>query len=209
MLDKSKHHDPEVSRRGAEATLISSRNKFLAYLRRRLNSASDVEDVFQDFCIKVLRNHATIKSGDRLDVWLAITLRHTLTDHYRRQATRNRGSEAYAIEAMITKPDPVDDGPAHCSCVNVALKRLNSPQDDLLMRIDLQDETRISVAADLGLSTNSLRVRLHRARNALKQKIKELCPVCGEGGFMSCDCDHSNVGQDLLSPPQVEIPVLA
>lgn len=101
MFAEPKLRKPEVSRRGVEEKLIECRKKFLGYLRKRLNSPQDAEDVFHDFCIKVLRNHASIKSGERLDAWLGITLRHTLTDHYRRQGSRNRGAEAYAIEAHI------------------------------------------------------------------------------------------------------------
>ena len=113
MFAEPKHPMTEVSRRDTEAILIECRNKFLGYLRKRLNSPQDAEDVFQDFCVKVLRNHASIKSGERLDAWLGITLRHTLTDHYRRQATRNRGAEAYANEAKILGPALEDfDEPA-------------------------------------------------------------------------------------------------
>lgn len=205
MFAEHYHDKTDVSRRGATAKLIKCRNRFLGYLRRRLSSPQDVEDVFQDFCVKVLRYHAQIRSDERLDAWLGITLRHTLTDHYRRQATRNRNTEAYAIEAKVTKPEAHNpEGPA-CSCVAVAMKKLAPAQAELLTRVDLQDEPRKTVAAGLGLTLNSLGVRVHRARTALKKEIAELCPVCGEGGFMQCDCDHSREPQLFLTAPQAEM----
>ncbi len=191
MFAEQNSYVTEVSRRDVEAKLVESRNRFLGFLRRRLSRPADAEDVFQDFCVKVLRHHAQVQSHERLNAWLGITLRHALTDHYRRHATRNRGAAAYAIETKVLQQEVTDlDEPA-CTCIVAAMKMLNPSQAELLTRIDLREEPRKSVAADLGLSLNSLGVRVHRTRAALKKKIAEVCPVCGEGNFMICDCDHS------------------
>lgn len=135
MFADSKHQMTEVTRRDAETKLIECRKKFLGFLRKRLNSPQDAEDVFQDFCIKVLRNYGSIKSGERLDAWLGITLRHTLTDHYRRRATRHRGADAYAIEAKIMQPENANHDEPACSCVSVAMQRLEPSQIELLTRL--------------------------------------------------------------------------
>ena len=191
MFAEPKHPTKEVSRREAEAKLIECRKKFLGFLLKRLNSPQDAEDVFQDFCIKVLRNHRTINSGERLDAWLGTTLRHTLIDHYRRRATRSRGAQAYAIEVKVLEPATEDLGEPACSCIAAAMQNLEPAQAELLSRLELHDEPRVTIAADLGVTLNTLRVRAHRCRNALKKKIAEICPVCGDGQFMQCDCDHS------------------
>lgn len=195
MFAELNHPAAEVLRRDAEAKLIEGRNKFLGFLRKRLNSPQDAEDVFQDFCVKVLRNHSTIKSGERLNAWLGTTLRHALTDYYRRRATRTRNLEAYANEAQILEPDTDHFYDSACSCISAALQKLEPGQAELLTRLDLQEEPRKEVAADLGVSLNALGVRLHRIRTALKKKIIEICPVCGDGEFMRCDRDHS---RDML-----------
>lgn len=197
MFANQKHDVTDVSRNDAEAKLIECRNRFLGYLRRRLNSPHDAEDVFQDFCVKVLRHHSQLKDDERLDAWLGITLRHTLTDHYRRKATKNRGAEAFAIEAKVTLQEVTEKEEPACQCIAVAITKLEPSQAELLRRVDLQDEPRKSVAADFGLSLNALGVRIHRSRVALKAMIAEICPVCGEGGFMQCDCDHSREMQPL------------
>ncbi|MDF1671782.1 MAG: sigma-70 family RNA polymerase sigma factor [Roseovarius sp.] len=202
MFAEPKHTTTEVSRQDAEAKLIEYRNKFLGFLRKRLNSPQDAEDVFQDFCVKVLHNHSSIRSVERLDAWLGITLQHALTDHYRRQATRNRGAEAYANDVNVLEPeagvyyDPV------CSCISAAMQKLEPSQAELLTRLDLRDEPRKMVAAELEVSLNTLGVRVHRIRAILKKKITEICPVCGEGGFMQCDCDHSRTMLSLSPAPQ-------
>lgn len=203
MFAKLQHPNFEVSRRDAEAKLTESRNKFLGFLRKRLNSPQDAEDVFQDFCVKVLRNHRSIESGERLDAWLGTTLRHTLIDHYRRQATRNRGAESYAIEVKVLAPEVEPDAQPACRCITTAIHSLPSAQAEVLQRLDLQEEPRDTVAADLGVTLNALGVRVHRSRAALKKQISELCPVCGDGGFMDCDCEHSSGSPSITNTAQI------
>ena len=187
----------EVSRRDAEARLIEGRNRFLGFLRKRLNSSQDAEDVFQDFCVKVLRNHNSVKSGERLDAWLGVTLRHALTDHYRRKATRNRGTQAYVNDSLVLGTEAgaeteagYFDGTA-CKCVYTAMQGLDPAHAELLTRLDLRDEPRNVVAAELGVSRNALAVRIHRIRATLKKRIAKICPVCGKGGFMQCSRNDS------------------
>lgn len=205
MFTEQKHSKKEVSRSDAEAKLIECRNKFLGFLRKRLNSPQDAEDVFQDFCVKVLRNYRSINSGKRLDAWLGTTLRNTLTDHYRRRATRNRGAEAYAIETKVLEPTTEEFDEPACSCITAAMQKLDPTQAELLSRLELRDEPRVAVAADLGVSLNTLRVRAHRSRMALKNKIAEICPICGDGQFMQCDRDHSRDVSSLPIPHMTEL----
>ena len=202
MFAETRHLKSEVSRRDAEARLIECRNRFLGFLRKRLNSSQDAEDVFQDFCVKVLRNHATIRNGERLDAWLGITLRHTLTDHYRRQAIRKRAVQAYAIETRVLEPGAGDVEPTACGCLFSALQMLEPAQADLLQRLTLRDEPRDAIAADLGVSLNTLGVRVHRIRAALKKKVAEICPDCAAGRLMQCGCDRSRGIPSNLSLPE-------
>jgi len=205
MFAETNNPKTEISRREAELKLIECRNKFLGFLRKRLNSPQDAEDVFQDFCVKVLRHHGSIKSGERLDAWLGTTLRHTLTDHYRRRATRNRGAEAYAIEAKIMDPGKEELDETACCCVAAAMQKLEPAQANLLTRLDLQDQPRKAVATELGVSLNALGVRVHRIRAALKKKISETCPTCGDGRFMQCDCDHARDVPSLPFSPRTNL----
>tara|TARA_R110002020_G_scaffold402013_2_gene612221 strand:+ start:8236 stop:9048 length:813 start_codon:yes stop_codon:yes gene_type:complete len=193
-----------VSRSVVEAKIVESRNRFLRFLRGRLSRSEDAEDVFQDFCLKVLRHYAQIENDERLDAWLGVTLKHTLTDYYRRKATQNRGAEAYAIETKVTQHEATDTSEPACTCLSAAMKMLRPSQAELLTRIDLRGEPRKVVATELGLSLNSLGVRVHRARTALRERIAKVCPVCGDGGFMICDCDHSRgVRQSSIHCPDV------
>lgn len=207
MLPDKNRQSTAVSRTSAEKKLIECRQLFLGFLRRRLASPQDAEDVFQDFCLKVIRRCDTIEDGERMDAWLNATLRNTLTDHYRRRATRNRGADAYAIEARIAHEETMEEPEPACRCIRIAMQKLSPAQADLLKRTDLEGEPRKRIAIDMGINLNSLGVRIHRARAALKKKIADFCPTCGDGEFMRCDCDLGQTHRAFSMPSRTDLPV--
>ena len=169
--------------------LTECRSEFLRFLRRRLSRPEDAEDAFQDFCLKVVRATEKPKTTGKIDAWLSRVQRNTLTDYYRRRAMRRRVEAAYGAEA----PEPVvqpgtDQLENPCRCVRDLVPTLRPDYAEIVRRADLDEEPRERIAADLGLTTNNIGVRLHRARRALKERIEERCPTSCGSGFRSCDC---------------------
>lgn len=62
---------------------------------------------------------------------------------------------------------------------------------NLLWRADLVGESLESLAATLDITISHLRVRLHRARQALRRRLEETCRTCPVHGYLDCQCDYS------------------
>ncbi|MEX2644584.1 MAG: sigma-70 family RNA polymerase sigma factor [Acetobacterales bacterium] len=177
--------------------LTDCRSEFLRFFRRRLSRPEDAEDAFQDFCLKVVRATEKPKTTGKIDAWLSRVLRNTLTDYYRRRAARQRVEAAYEAEA----PEPVvqpgtDQVENPCRCVPNLVPTLRPDYAEIIRRADLEEESRERIAIDLGLTTNNIGVRLHRAHRALKKRIEERCGACCGGGFRNCDCRPVAQGSD-------------
>ena len=169
--------------------LTECRSEFLRFFRRRLSRPEDAEDAFQEFCLKVIRATQAPDDGGKVDAWLRRVMRNTLTDHYRRRATRQRAEAAYEAEAPELVVQPGAGQPENpCHCVRDLVPTLRPEYAEIVRRADLEEEPRERIAADLGLTANNIGVRLHRARRALKYKIKERCATCCDGSFRHCDC---------------------
>lgn len=169
--------------------LISGRLEFLGYLRRRLGSLEEAEDVLQNFSLKVVRNSSSVSGDEKINAWMGQILRHTLIDHYRRRAVRLRAENAYAQELSITDDAPeTDQKTGLCQCLHNAIPRLRPDHAEILRRADLDEEPRARIAADMGLTANALNVRLHRARQALRQELETSCSACSHDNFMDCAC---------------------
>lgn len=170
-----------------ERQLIECRSEFLRYFRRRLACPEDAEDALQEFSLKVIRAADTLQDDEKIDAWFGRILRNTLTDQYRRRATRQRAEAGYALEPREAAVDPEPAAPP-CTCVHDVLPALKLDYAEIIRRADLDEAPRERIAADLGLTANNVGVRLHRARRALRTKLEERCAGCCDGGFQSCDC---------------------
>ena len=169
--------------------LLAGQPAFLGYLRRRLGSMDEAEDALQNFSLKVICAAQSLGREEKINAWMGQILRHTLIDHYRRRAARHRSETAYAQELRIagTTSEQEQSGDPY-RCLHVALPRLRPDHAAILRRADLEEEPRARIAADLGLTTNALNVRLHRARIALKQELEASCPAFRTTSFLQCDC---------------------
>lgn len=182
--------------------LIACRQQFLHFFQRHLRRHEDVEDVLQDFCLKVIRGARTLRDGDRIDAWLHRVSRNTLIDHYRQRASWLRAEAAYSceMESIVSGFLPQENEVSLCGCLHDAMRMLRPDYADILRRIDLEEQPREQVATELGLTANNVGVRLHRARRALRKKLEEICPVRREGAWSRCD--HSQPPRPPCGSPQ-------
>lgn len=94
------------------------------------------------------------------------------------------------IDRLGIEPDAELDE-AVCDCLYRILPTLKPAYAEVLWRIDLLGEPRDRVAASLGATVNSIGVRLHRGRQALKRRLEEMCRTCPVHGFLDCRCEEA------------------
>ena len=181
-----------------ETALIEGRKAFLGFLAKRLGNRAEAEDVLQEFCIRVLASKDQLRDVKRMDAWLYAILRSVLNDHYRKAARRRHLAEAVAAEPQGWAEDATGQLSRSCSCSAGLLPELRPADADLIRRIDLNDDDRASVAADLGLTRGTVAVRLHRARSALKDSLLSHCGICCETDRDDCYCPPAGCGNPAV-----------
>lgn len=175
-----------------ERALLDGQGAFFSFLIKRLGNRADAEDVLQEFCIRVLARQEQLRDVDRMDAWLYAILRSTLNDHYRKSAERGRLAEAVAQEPDGWAEDASAQMSRLCTCPGGLISGLRPTDAELLRRIDFGEEDRAVVAGDLGLNRNALGVRLHRARNALREALAAHCGPCCKSGMDDCYCPSTD-----------------
>jgi RNA polymerase sigma-70 factor (ECF subfamily) len=75
-----------------------------------------------------------------------------------------------------------------CQCVKRLLSGLPEQYQDVLKQVDLDGVPLKEAASTLGLTTNNLTVRLHRARHRLRTELRRSCKVCSKHGCLDCAC---------------------
>ena len=153
----------------------------LRFLRSRLRSREDAEDVLQDFALKALQGAARLTDTAKIDAWLSVTLRNALFDRYRRNAGRTRLREAVNAEPAFGadhEPEATDDLEHAVACLSQAMAGLRPETAALLRRSELQEMPLKAIAGDLGITANNVGVRVHRAREALRGAMQARCAAC-------------------------------
>lgn len=188
---------PLVAAKAADAAvrraLVESHRQILGFLRRRLGSAEQAEDVLQAFVLKAIERSAEIRDVQTVRGWLSRILATTLIDHQRRTAKRRKREVEMSpsdLEAFPTEADSELDE-AICNCLYKLLPTLKPEYAEVIWRVDLLSEPRDRVAASLGVTLNNINVRLHRGRQALRLRLEEMCLTCPEHGFLDCRCDEA------------------
>ncbi|MEO1138108.1 MAG: sigma-70 family RNA polymerase sigma factor [Pseudomonadota bacterium] len=179
--------DPEI-----ELALKRHYADFRKYLLRRIGDPATAEDVLQSFCVRAMQSRTKLRDSRNTMGWLYTVLRSVLMDHYRKETSRRRGENSYATDAAVQPEDVAspEQGEVICNCVTGVAAELRKDQAELLRRIEFDEEPRERVSAELGISAHNLRVRLHRARAALKYALLHHCGPCCEADFRDCYCDR-------------------
>lgn len=173
-----------------DQALAAARAKYLAFVRRRIADPDLAEDVLQDALLRAIQSAPAIEDEDRLSAWFYRVLRNAIVDAYRREAVRGRRNAPLPDAFEVETPDATDDREL-CECFRLLLPQLRPEYAAVLETVDL-DETPLEAAAGrLGITTNNLNVRRHRARQALRQRLEETCRLCAAHGCLDCTCGDS------------------
>jgi RNA polymerase sigma-70 factor (ECF subfamily) len=172
------------------ARLLESRQRFLDYLRQRIDDPELAEDILQDSLLRAVRAAPELRDAERLVPWFYRVLRHAAVDAYRRRgvARRDQAGPGALDEARLAAEPSSGQASAVCECFRPLVATLKPEYGQLIEALDLRGESPDAVAARLGITANNLKVRRHRARQALRRRLEETCRVCARHHCLDCTC---------------------
>lgn len=153
------------------------------YAMRRLPS-NDVAGVVSDVFLVAWRRLDEAPQADEVRLWLYAVARNCVANSQRGQrrysrlldrltSTRPRGLTVYEV---------VDDGPGEVVGVSTALGALAEKDQEVLRLLFWEQLSQQEAAAVLGVSANALAIRAHRARQHLKENLRDQRKmVCDHG----------------------------
>ena len=174
-------------------TLVKNYRQFQAFLESRLGNALDAEDILQAAFVKTIDKGDTIRDGETVVAWFYRLLRNALIDHYRHRNAEHKALTRVAGMSVDTdRPEPAVER-AICQCVHGLLPTINPEYAAMLRRVDLDGAGIADVAVENGMTPNNVRVKLHRARTALRKKLELCCGACAKHGCLDCSCRHKPI----------------
>jgi RNA polymerase sigma-70 factor (ECF subfamily) len=158
---------------------------------RMLNNREEAEDLAQEVFVTVFKSIDSFRGDSKFSTWLyRITANHCknrykylsrrrfhaaqpLDELRERDATGRDGGPAVSLQAQISEPDQVLEGKRMEQAVQEAIAALDEEHRLLVVLRDIQGLSYNEIATITGLAEGTVKSRLHRARLALKDRLKK------------------------------------
>ncbi|MEQ9592930.1 MAG: RNA polymerase sigma factor [Cyclobacteriaceae bacterium] len=169
-------------------TFLKEKDKLLGFIRGRVSTLEEAEDILQDVFYQFVIGYETIDSLDRVTSWLYAVARNKIIDRYRRDASRPKRTDLeHAMglddEVPLTLqeilPD-LDNSPesmllkeAIWDEITEALSELPMEQREIFVQNEIEEKSFRELAAQTGLSINTLLSRKRYAILALRKRLQQ------------------------------------
>lgn len=168
--------------------LTENHRRFLSFIERRVGSREAAEDILQDAFVRGLEKGDTLRDEESAVAWFYRVLRNAIVDYYRRAAVERRVLGGAPGEVEVTAGFDEELERAACACVLAAAESLKPEYAEILRRVDTEGAAPEEFGRAHGLASGAARVRLHRARRALRREVERSCGTCAVHGCFDCTC---------------------
>lgn len=165
------------------------RVKLVAVLSR-LVRREEAEELADETLTKALSSVESFREEADAGTWLHRIAVNLAYDLLRRQKRHPEVSLEEAIESLEYAAD-AEQAPQEqremSQCVRNLLTTLPPEQHEALVHADIHDLTAAEIARNTGVSTGNAKIRLHRARRAMKALLETHCDLAVEADGV-CRC---------------------
>lgn len=169
--------DDELAREARDGSLRSFeelarryKRRLFVYLRPRLGSDEDAEDMVQDTFLKLYRNIGSYDPAFRFSTWLYTSANRLAIDSFRKNAVVRDKLTAEADRELRDPATAAEAGTGESSLWDTA-QTLGETRFRVLWLRYGEDMTIEEIAAVLGRTRLAVRMLLHRARTSLAGRL--------------------------------------
>jgi RNA polymerase sigma factor (sigma-70 family) len=166
--------------------VAEERSRLRNFIRRRVPDPSDAEDIVQEVFYELVEANRLLMPIGHVTGWLFRVARNRITDLFRKKkpvalsdgAREDEDGELLRIEDLLPSPDA---GPEALYFRNVlldelefALSELPGEQREVFVAHELEGRTFKEMAAETGVSVNTLLSRKHYAVLHLRERLQSI-----------------------------------
>jgi RNA polymerase sigma-70 factor (ECF subfamily) len=163
----------------AYAELVSRYQSYVfTLILRMVKSREDAEEIAQDVFVKAYRSLADFRGESKFSTWL-----YTITNTTSITFLRKKKLEVHSLdnEKVFEVADSKDSGfranlieqKSRVNMVNEAIAMLGPDDAEIITLFYKAEQNLEEISRILRLETNTVKVRLHRARARLKEKMEK------------------------------------
>lgn len=168
-------------------TFLKEKDKLLGFIRGRVSTVEEAEDILQDVFYQFVAGFQTINSLDRVTSWLYSVARNKIIDRYRRDASRPKRTD-FTFIGRLDEDGPLtlqeilpdlDNSPesvllkeAIWDEITEALSELPKAQREIFIQNEIEERSFRELAEEEGVSINTLLSRKRYAIMSLRKRLQ-------------------------------------
>jgi RNA polymerase sigma-70 factor (ECF subfamily) len=139
------------------------------FLNRMTGRRDVAEDLVQDVFLRILKYRATFRDDSRFETWAFRIARNARADYFaKRDRVEPLSDEALASPDETRSPEGELEQQDDAALLRSALMRLREDRRELLILARYRGMKHEAIAELLGVDTGTVKVRIHRALNELR-----------------------------------------
>ena len=152
-----------------------------SFIRKRVADRSDAEDILQEVFYELVEAYRATKPVEQVGAWLFRVARNRITDLFRKKKPEPLGGDSAPDEDTLQWEDLLpspDAGPEAAYARGVLLEELDAALDelpeeqrDVFVAHEIEGRGFKEIAAETGLSVNTLLSRKHYAVLYLRRRL--------------------------------------
>lgn len=178
----------ELAMQIKEQTFLKEKDRLLGFIRNRVSSSEEAEDILQDVFYQFVAGFDTIESVDRITSWLFSVARNKIIDRYRKDSTRPQRTE-FGVQAGSDDDAPLSlqeilpdlgNTPEDAylremlwDAIMEALDELPREQREIFIMNEMEEKGFREISEETGISINTLLSRKRYAILALRKKLQK------------------------------------
>ena len=176
------------------AVITAYRDSILRYVTHMIRDAPAAEDIAQEVWLRASNSIHTVRDDDAIAAWLYRIATHAALDHLRsrkRQFARDPATEVDEAEVDDDQSTSLADlleRAEMSACVQRFVQQLPDDYRSVLFLTEFEGLSGTEVAETMGITLSTAKIRLHRARQQLKNALSRGCCFNrDERGVLVCE----------------------
>lgn len=164
--------------------VLMHQDRIFAGIMRQVRDEHLALDITQDAFVQAYKAIETFDARAKFTTWLYRIAMNLITSHYRHEGAQKRGGDkskaSLNVEGMPEPsadqrtPDDLAEAEDTGAQVRAAIDSLEEDYRTVIILRDLQDMSYEEIAETLDIAAGTVRSRLHRGRERLKEKLIHL-----------------------------------
>lgn len=159
-----------------EQIWLAFNKQLLSYIKKRVNSRDDAEDILQDVFIKIHHNISNLKQTATIVSWLYRITKNAVIDFYRKRGSLpvTVGDEAFVFEqARMEGGDAtIDELTELAKCLRPMIGRLPPKYKLTVEAVEVLGRSQKEIAKELDMSLSGAKSRVQRGRKTVPPAIE-------------------------------------